>query len=113
MRLALANAFMHANAPTVEVVIHYADEFCAECSDDGTGIDASILVRGGVEGHWGLQGIPERARRIGARFEIRRRESGGTTVAIALSARWAYTSSEGDSRTALFERVWRYILVHG
>ena len=109
MREALANAFKHANASEVGVLIRYAEEFCVECSDNGSGIDALVLERGGVEGHWGLKGMQERAKRIGARFEIKRREGGGTNVSIALSARRAYMSSEGDSGDRFYERAWRII----
>ena len=111
MREALANAFIHANPSTVQIVIRYSDEFRVECSDDGIGIDPAVLERGGVDGHWGLQGMRERAKRIAAQFEIRPRQGGGTTVEIALSGRRAYMSSQRGKRNRFLDLVRRTIFL--
>ena len=60
---ALRNAFRHAHAGRVEVEIRYDDEqFRLRVRDDGKGIDSTVLANQGLEGHYGLRGMPERAR---------------------------------------------------
>jgi signal transduction histidine kinase len=66
-REAIFNAFRHAKAKLVEVEILYRrTELRVHVRDDGSGIDAKILRAGGRPEHWGLPGMKERARKIGA-----------------------------------------------
>jgi DNA-binding NarL/FixJ family response regulator len=66
---ALRNAFRHARADGVEVEIRYDDkQFRLRVRDDGKGIDPAVLAGQGIEGHYGLRGMPERAERSGARW---------------------------------------------
>ena len=59
---ALRNAFRHAQAGRVEVEIRYDSEhFRLRVRDDGKGIDPAVLASPGIEGHYGLRGMPERA----------------------------------------------------
>ena len=59
---ALRNAFLHAKAKQVEVEIRYdMDQFRLRVRDDGKGLDPAVLSRHGVEGHYGLPGMRERA----------------------------------------------------
>ena len=80
---ALRNAFRHAQATRVEVEIHYDNEqFRLRVRDDGKGIDPAVLASHGVEGHYGLRGMPERAALIGGKLavwsEVGGRHGGGT-----------------------------------
>ena len=79
---ALRNAFRHAHAGRVEVDIRYDDQqFRLRVRDDGQGIDAAVLANQGIEGHYGLRGMPERAALIGGKLavwsEVGRRDGGG------------------------------------
>ena len=81
---ALRNAFRHAQAGLVEVEIRYDDdEFRLRVRDDGKGIDPAVLAAQGIEGHYGLRGMPERAardwREAGGVERSRRRDGGGAT----------------------------------
>ena len=68
---ALRNAFRHADAERVEVEIHYDDEqFRLRVRDDGKGIDAKVLANQGLDGHYGLRGMPERAGVIGGKLAV-------------------------------------------
>ena len=78
---ALRNAFRHAHAGRVEVEIRYDDEqFRLRVRDDGKGIDAAVLADQGLEGHYGLRGMHERAELIGGKLavwsEVGRRDGG-------------------------------------
>ncbi len=54
--------------------------------DDGKGIEPEIVKAGGREGHWGLLGIRERAKRIGARLAILERGRRGHRVELSIPA---------------------------
>src|ERR1700682_3064796 len=70
-REALRNAFRHAQANKIEAEITYRERLLRlRIRDDGKGIDPKHL-EGGRDGHWGLQGMRERAQQIGAQFEMR------------------------------------------
>jgi len=87
---ALANAFSHARASTVETVLEYGrDHFRLLIRDDGRGIDPEVL-KGGREGHFGLSGLRERASRIGARLKIRTAPGAGTEIDMLVPAAAAF-----------------------
>ena len=64
-------------------------------SDDGRGIEASILEAGGRPGHWGLTGMKERARRVAGSFEVWSRSGAGTEIELQLPAAIAYVRDTG------------------
>jgi signal transduction histidine kinase/ligand-binding sensor domain-containing protein len=83
---ALANAFSHARASTVETVLEYGrDHFRLLVRDDGKGIDPEVL-KVGREGHFGLSGLRERASKIGARLKIRTATGAGTEIDLLVPA---------------------------
>jgi signal transduction histidine kinase len=68
---ALRNAFRHANAHSVEVTIRYDEQqLTVRVRDDGKGIGPETLEAERRAGHWGLQGMRERASKIGAQLEL-------------------------------------------
>jgi signal transduction histidine kinase len=68
---ALRNAFRHAHAGRIEVEIRYDDdEFRLRMRDDGKGIDSQVLAAQGIEGHYGLRGMQERAAVIGGNLTV-------------------------------------------
>lgn len=91
-REALHNACIHAAAGQVRIVLAFLpDGLSLSVSDDGRGIDAAVLRRGGAEGRWGLVGMRERAQGIGATLRIDAGSEGGTVVRLVVPA----TSSSG------------------
>jgi ligand-binding sensor domain-containing protein/signal transduction histidine kinase len=89
-REAFSNAVVHARARVVQVEIDWGTErFTLRVRDDGVGLDARTIAQG-REGHWGLQGIRERARQVGGILEIRSAESAGTLVELTIPAARAY-----------------------
>ena len=91
---ALRNAFRHAHAGRVEVDICYDDEqFRMRVRDDGQGIDAAVLANQGLEGHYGLRGMPERAALIGGKLAVWSEVGAGTEVELRLPARIVYATS--------------------
>ena len=102
-REAIFNAFRHAKASQIEVEVDYADtELRLVVRDDGIGIEPSTLQKGGIAGHWGLPGMQERAKRIGAHLSIWSRENSGTEIGVRVPAAVAYEARSAyaaDART--------------
>jgi len=94
-REALINAFKHANAHQIEVEISFGEaELRTRIRDDGEGIHADLLQQGGREGHWGLLGMRERAKKIRATFTIWSKPGAGTEVDLRVPAHIAYRSRQ-------------------
>jgi Histidine kinase-, DNA gyrase B-, and HSP90-like ATPase len=91
---ALRNAFKHAQAGRVEVEVRYDTAlFRLRVRDDGKGIDPKVLANQGLEGHYGLRGMPERAALIGGKLAVWSEVGAGTEVELRLPARIAYATS--------------------
>ena len=102
-REVLRNAFQHARASRIEAAIHYEPHlFRLRIRDDGKGIEAAVLQEGARTGHWGLPGIRERAKRIGARLKLWSESGAGTEVELTVPASVAYAASHGRRRFGLF-----------
>jgi signal transduction histidine kinase len=96
-REAIVNAFVHAQANSVEVAIEYASRhFRILVHDDGCGIDAHVL-QAGREGHWGLPGMRERAEGMGAQFIVRSRVGAGTEVELTIPGAIAFEEDSNAS----------------
>lgn len=90
---ALRNAFAHAQATTIHVEVSFgAQEFQLSIRDNGVGLPAAWQMDGGREGHWGLAGMRERAKQIGARLTFNSGAEGGTTVEVRVPGRVAYVA---------------------
>ena len=71
----------HAHAGRVEVEIRYDNEqFRLRVRDDGKGIDPVVLANQGLEGHYGLRGMPERAALIGGKLTVWSEAGAGTEL---------------------------------
>jgi signal transduction histidine kinase len=92
-REALRNAFRHARAQNIEVEISYAERlFRLSIRDDGEGIAPEIL-RQDRPGHYGLAGMRERARQIGAKLSIWSGARAGTEIELTIPGSKAYGRS--------------------
>jgi signal transduction histidine kinase len=86
---------IHANAHQIEVEISYGEaELRTRIRDDGEGIHADLLQQGGREGHWGLLGMRERAKKIRATVTIWSKPGAGTEVDLRVPAHIAYRSRQ-------------------
>ena len=81
---AVTNALKHAGARRIDVLLRYRrHDVHLAVSDDGQGFDPQTAP-GASAKHFGLLGMRERARRLGAELEIDSRPGGGTRVALTL-----------------------------
>jgi signal transduction histidine kinase/ligand-binding sensor domain-containing protein len=91
---AMTNAFRHGGARTVALELALSDQRLElSVHDDGVGLDPQRMQAAATAGHWGITGMRERARRIGARLVIDSRPGRGTRVQVSLPARRAYPAS--------------------
>ena len=96
-RQAIANAFQHASAGRIRVLLSYGQrDLRMSVQDNGCGIDDDTITRG-RPGHHGIHGMRERAERIGATLSIRSGAGQGTEVDLCVPADLIYQSA-GDAR---------------
>jgi signal transduction histidine kinase len=77
---ALTNVSRHARASYVDVILRHHHRFELEVRDNGIGFDVARASRGGS---YGVQGMQERARMIGAQFNVVSEAGAGSTVWLA------------------------------
>ena len=82
---AMRNAWRHSGGTHVDLEIEYALDLTLRISDDGAGIDPSIMD-GGREGRFGLRGMRERAARIGSTLTIASSPA-GTRITLVVPGR--------------------------
>jgi len=88
---ALRNAFRHAQAQHVEVEIRYDDrQFRMRVRDDGKGMDAAFLAGREPTGHFGLNGMRERAKLAGGNLTVWSEVDTGTEIELSVPAGIAY-----------------------
>jgi signal transduction histidine kinase/ligand-binding sensor domain-containing protein len=101
----IRNAFQHAEAAQIEAEIRYDPNLLrVNVRDDGKGIPPDILKSGGREGHWGLTGIRERAKRIGAQVDFWSKAGVGMEVQLTVPGSIAYQGNDEESRSRLIRR---------
>ena len=106
LREAVNNAAHHAHAGRITVSLDTeAATFMATVTDDGEGFDSTDDE--GSAGHFGLRGLAERSRRIGAELTVRSRPGAGTTVTVRLPIppQAATMAAEGLSQVPIGDGV--------
>jgi signal transduction histidine kinase len=100
-REAVANAFTHANAKTIEVEIGYETKLVrVHVRDDGRGVGSVARIQSNASRHFGLQGMRERAAQMRGHLTIWSREGAGTEIALDVPATSAYLSSALADRSS-------------
>jgi signal transduction histidine kinase len=88
---ALRNAFLHSTGNRLEVKITYGRHFHLQVRDDGQGIDPDV-AHNGKAGHFGMQGMRERAHRLHGELHITNVPTGGTLVELVVPSRIMFQS---------------------
>jgi len=102
-REAMNNAFLHSQATEIVCEVEYGKKyFRFLCRDNGAGIDPKILSLGGRSGHWGLVGMRERAKKIGATLRVQSDRNAGTRLELTLPGRVAFATG---TRKSLWELI--------
>ena len=99
----LRNVFRHSGAKQVEVELRYdEDQFRLRVRDDGKGIGPAVLGHG-IEGHYGLGGMRERAALMKGRLAVWSEVGSGTEVELCVPANIAYTADR--KRSWVFRKI--------
>ena len=81
---ALANIIKHSGATNVNIELRFErQQVSLQVKDDGVGFDREKVV-GPSDGHFGLLGMSERARRLGGRFILSSQPTEGTLVRVEI-----------------------------
>jgi signal transduction histidine kinase len=98
IREGVHNALIHSSPTYVRISVAYSEDLLTVTTeDDGVGFDAAAKLPPSP-GHFGLQGMYERSKRIGAQLQIDSSVGKGTVLEITATA-----SSCRDNR--MLERV--------
>jgi signal transduction histidine kinase len=93
---AIRNACMHSEGTQLEVSLTYARDFTVRVKDNGVGIDPAFAENGRV-GHFGIQGMRERALRISAKLTITSSVSSGTEISVVIPGRVIFRKAIGST----------------
>jgi signal transduction histidine kinase len=105
-REAIANCFQHAHAERCETEINYdSGQLRIGIRDDGCGVEETMIEASDRSGRWGLPGMYERARKIGAHLEVWSRRGVGTEVEVSVPASIAYRADGNVSRWQWLRRL--------
>jgi signal transduction histidine kinase/ligand-binding sensor domain-containing protein len=78
---AIRNACMHSKASRLVVELKYGYDLAVLVRDNGIGMDPTV-AKEGKDGHFGLQGMRERAARIGGNLTVASSADSGTQVTV-------------------------------
>jgi ligand-binding sensor domain-containing protein len=87
---AIRNACTHSRGTRLEVGLRYAQNLTIRVRDNGIGIDPAIAEKG-RDGHFGLQGMRERAARIGSKLTVSSAGT-GTEIIVIVPGRIVFRS---------------------
>jgi len=96
---AIRNAYQHSSATQLEIELRYSQELTLRVSDNGVGVDPAIADKG-REGHFGLQGMRERAARIGGTLTMMTSGS-GTEVKLIVPGGMIFQTSRSFRKELL------------
>ena len=88
---AIRNACLHSSATHLEIELGYSEDLTLRVRDNGVGIDPAIADKG-RDGHFGLQGMRERAARIGGTLTMTT-SAGGTEITLIVPGGMIFQAS--------------------
>lgn len=91
---AVFNIWRHASATRVTIDIGYGGNFSLCFTDNGVGIAPDVADKGEKDGHFGLSGMRERAKKLRGWLAARRLPEGGTEVMLVVPGSIAYKAAK-------------------
>jgi ligand-binding sensor domain-containing protein/signal transduction histidine kinase len=89
---AIRNAFVHSGGTRLDVGLNYLRDLSVRVHDNGVGIDSTTIEKG-RSGHFGLQGMRERAARIGGKLIMVSSPHSGTDVTLLVPGRIVFRNT--------------------
>jgi signal transduction histidine kinase len=97
---AVTNAVKHGQPKTIRLTLEYGINIVSlSVHDDGCGFDPTSVAPG--NGHFGLQGLKARARKLNASLTLSSRPGDGTRIEIAVPLDTNMPSADSPSRNSL------------
>ena len=90
---AIRNSFSHSKASRMEVELKYGQDLSLRVKDNGVGVESLVLSKGKDE-HFGLQGMRERAERIGGKLTIASSSTSGTEIRLVVPGTSVFSKSK-------------------
>ena len=91
---AIRNAYGHSKGSRLAVGLTYDQDLTLRVADNGMGIDPATLDKG-KDGHFGLQGMRERAARIGGKLTLMSTLASGTEIELIVPGRIIFRKTSG------------------
>ena len=88
---AIRNAWAHSNGSRIDVELKFAQDLAVRVSDNGVGMEPAV-AEFGKKGHFGLQGMYERATRIHGKLTVLSFANSGTEITLVVSGSVAFVS---------------------
>ena len=83
---AIRNACQHSGGTRLEVHLSYSRDLTLRITDNGKGIAPAVVAQG-KDGHYGLQGMRERAVRISGKLSLKTSPESGTNIELIVPGR--------------------------
>jgi signal transduction histidine kinase/ligand-binding sensor domain-containing protein len=100
---AIRNACQHSEGTRLEVQLSYLQDLTLRITDNGKGIASDVAAQG-KDGHYGLQGMRERAGRISGSLSLKTSPDSGTEIELIVPGRIVFRSPR-SSWSPLFTRM--------
>ena len=97
---AIVNACVHSSASNLKIELTYGRDLTLRVADNGAGIDPAVTDQG-KQGHFGLQGMHERAARIGGTFTLTSSSNAGTEIRLVVPGKIIFQTQEPIRQTRL------------
>jgi signal transduction histidine kinase/ligand-binding sensor domain-containing protein len=104
---AIRNACSHSGGDRLQVELNYARNLVLRVRDNGRGIPPQV-AEGGKAGHFGLQGMQERALRVGGTLTLSSSAFAGTEVELSIPGNIVF-EDPGPGQTGLLGRLLRFL----
>jgi signal transduction histidine kinase/ligand-binding sensor domain-containing protein len=100
---AIRNTCQHSGASRLEVHLSYSRDLSLRITDNGKGIAPAVVAQG-KDGHYGLQGMRERAARISGKLSLETSADSGTNLELIVPGRIVFRGHKSGWST-LFTRI--------
>jgi ligand-binding sensor domain-containing protein len=105
----IRNACLHSEGSQISIEIRYATDLILRVGDNGKGFSPEVAAEG-KQGHFGLQGMKERATKIGGEFNLLTSAS-GTQITLRIPGSLVFNEADlgASNLLARLQTWWRRI----
>jgi ligand-binding sensor domain-containing protein len=108
---AIRNASIHSEGSKVNVKLSYGHDLSLRVRDNGKGVEPDLAATG-KSGHFGLQGMRERATRIGSKFSFFSSAGSGTEIVLIVPGHIVFRDSRPIRHTRFAKIKTHFRMAH-